>query len=58
MLIKNTSDSPRGIYTKTGHVIVEAGQTAEVELTKDALEESSGWFVVEKAAKTEAKQAE
>ncbi len=44
MLIKNTSQAARGLYTANGIVDFAPGETREVEISKEALEDSSGWF--------------
>ncbi len=46
MQVKNTQQGPRGLNTLAGPVLVEPGQTVEVEISKPELASArkSGWF--------------
>lgn len=46
MKITNTQEGPRGLNTKAGPVLVEPGQTVDVEMeaTEVAVSKETGWF--------------
>ena len=46
MQVKNTQQGPRGLNTVAGPVLVEAGQTVDVEISAAELASArkSGWF--------------
>lgn len=52
MKITNTQAGPRGLNTKDGQVLVEPGQTVDVEMHEDELKvaKGTGWFEFGKAA--------
>lgn len=56
MKVTNISKGPRGINTKEGPVLIEPGQTVEVELSEAELNVSkaTGWFDISGAAGTDA----
>lgn len=51
MQITNTQQGPRGVNTVNGPVLIEPGQTVEVELAKGEIEHvrATGWFEFGKA---------
>lgn len=59
MKITNIENGPRGLNTKDGPVLVEPGQTVDVELSKEEAEvaRKTGWFDMGKGAKA-AKESE
>lgn len=58
MKVTNTQNGPRGLNTKSGPVLVEPGQTVDVELTdaEAKVAKDTGWFEFARAAST--KEAE
>jgi len=52
MKVTNISKGPRGINAKSGPVLVEPGETVEVELSEAELKVSKGteWFEFGKSA--------
>ncbi len=46
MKLKNTQPGPRGLNTTSGTVLVEPGQTVDVDLSKEelAVAKKTGWF--------------
>lgn len=52
MKITNTQKGPRGLNTKTGPVLVDPGETVDVEMIDDELKVSkaTGWFDFGKSA--------
>ena len=46
MKITNVEKGPRGLNTTSGPVLVEPGQTVDVELSKEelAVAKKTGWF--------------
>lgn len=54
LTIKNTQAGPRGINTVGGPVLIEPGQTADVEVSAAELKvaKATGWFVFEGEAKS------
>lgn len=53
-LLKNVADSPRGVHTLTGLVLIEAGEAREVELSPAERSGLASWFVVVKPEKASA----
>lgn len=46
MKVTNTQEGPRGLNTKAGPVLVEPGQTVDVEMeaAEVAVSKETGWF--------------
>lgn len=58
MKITNTQAGPRGVNTVNGPVLIEPGETVDVELAKGELDHvrATGWFDL--GGKAETKQAD
>lgn len=60
MKITNTQPGPRGVNAIGGPVLIEPGQTADVEMSAAELKvaKATGWFDISGKAKTEPANAE
>ena len=58
MQITNKSDGPRGVNTTSGPVLIEPGQSVDVELSDAELKvaKSTGWFRIGGKAEEPAEQ--
>ena len=58
MKVTNIDKGPRGLNTKAGPVLVEPGQSVDVEMTAEELKVSRGtaWFEFEGKAATDDKK--
>lgn len=58
MLITNKSEGPRGVNTTSGPVLIDPGQSADVELSEAELKiaKGTGWFKIGGKAEEPAEQ--
>lgn len=58
MQIFNKCDGPRGVNTTTGPVLIDPGQSADVELSEAELKiaKATGWFKIGGKAEEPAEQ--